>query len=68
MDESASKMMHSRIFSTKIRRRQKDELRGRKRRFPPRKTMSYDQELIVSRNADNPSNFSIRLPMRIHAV
>ena len=46
MDESASKMMHSRIFSTKIRRRQKDELRGRKRRFPPRKTMSYDQELI----------------------
>ena len=68
MDESASKMMHSRIFSTKIRRRQKDELRGRKRRFPPRKTMSYDQELIVSRNADNPSNFSIRLPMRIHVV
>ena len=68
MDESASKMMHSRIFSTKIRRRQKDELRGRKRRFPPRKTMSYDQELIVSLNADNPSNFSIRLPMRIHVV
>ena len=68
MDESASKMMHSRIFSTKIRRRQKGELRGRKRRFPPRKTMSYDQELIVSLNADNPSNFSIRLPMRIHVV